>query len=165
MAAKPQIGVKELNMKLICRSLMICCLLVFFVCTTRVLSSGNAQNQKTPKKDTKTLERIPDPKIDEIRRIRSAEDWPNPIVIVNAESVYLIMYIDGRRFQEELNLAGLEKALIELKLDRWSLGRVVAVEENGLRSPGENEKISEYAQKVIRLLESHKVMVERWPSG
>jgi len=151
-------------MKLISLSVMICWL-VFFLGTTQVLTAGNAQNQKKSKKDTGTLERIPDPKMEEIRRIRTAEDWPNPIVIVNAETVYLIMYIDGRRVQEELSLADLEKALKELKLERWSLGRVVAVEENGLRSPGDNEKISAKAKEVIQMLESHKVMVERWPAG
>jgi hypothetical protein len=151
-------------MKLIRRSMMMCCWLVFFVCTTHVLISGNAQDQKTSKKDTNTLERIPDPKMEEIRRI-SSEDWPNPIVIVNADSFYLILRVDGRRVQEELNLTDLEKTLKELKLERWTLGRVVVVQENGLRSPGDNEKISKKVKEVKQMLESHKVMIELWPSG
>ena len=153
-------------MKLIIRrSIMMCCLLVFFVCTTHVLPSGNAQNQKTSKKDTNTLEGIPDPKMEEIRRIRTAEEWTNPIVVVNSDSFYLIMFVDGERVQEELNLANLEKTLKELKLDRWPLGRVVAVQENGLRSPGDNEKIFEKSKEVKHMLELHKVMTELWPSG
>ncbi len=152
-------------MKLIRRSMMMCCLLVFFVYTTHVLTSGNAQNQKVSKKDTNTVEGIADPKIEEIRRIRTAEDWPNPIVVVNSDSFYLITFVDGERVQEELNLADLEKTLKELKLDRWPLGRVVAVQENGLRSPGDNEKISEKAKEVKQMLELYKVMIELWPSG
>jgi len=145
--------------------MMMCCLLIFFVCTTHVLTSGKAQNQKTTKKDTTTLEGIPDPKMEEIRRIRTAEDWPNPIVVVNADNFSMIMFVAGERVQEELNLADLEKTLKELKLDRWSLGRIVAVQEAGLRSPGDNEKISEKAKEVKRMLELHKVMIELWPSG
>ena len=133
-------------MKLIRRSMMTCCL-VFFVCTTHVLTSGNAQNQKTSKKGTNTLERIPDPKMEEIRRIRTAEDWPNPIVVVNSDSFYMIMFVDGERVQEELNLADLEKTLKELKLDRWPLGRVVAIQENGLRSPGDTKRSAKKAKK------------------
>jgi hypothetical protein len=152
-------------MKPIRRSMLMCCLLVFFVCTTHVLTSGNAQNQKTSRKDPNTLERIPAPKMVEIRRIRTAEDWPNPIVVVNADSFYMIMFVDRERVQEELNLADLEKRLKELKLDRWPLGRVVAVQENGLRNPGDNEKISEKAKEVKQMLELHKVMIELWPSG
>ena len=152
-------------MKLIRRSMMMCCLLVFFVYTTHVLTSGNAQNQKVSKKDTNTVEGIADPKIEEIRRIRTAEDWPNPIVVVNSDSFYLITFVDGERVQEELNLADLEKTLKELKLDRWPLGRVVAVQENGLTSPGDNEKISEKAKEVKQMLELYKVMIELWPSG
>ena len=152
-------------MKLIRRSMMMCCLLVFFVCTTHVLTSGNAQNQKMSKKDTNTLEHIPDPNMEEIRRIRTAEDWPNPIVVVNSDSFSMIMFVDGERVQEELNLADLEKTLKELKLDRWPLGRVVAVQESGLRNPEDNEKISEKAKEVKQMLELHKVMIELWPSG
>ena len=102
--------------------------------------------------------------MEEIRRI-GRENWPNPIVIVNANTFYLILGFNGERVEEELNLADLEKMLKELKLDRWLLGRVVVVEENGLRSPGDNEKISEKAKEVKQMLELHKVMIELWPSG
>jgi len=152
-------------MKLIPHSMMTCCLLVFIVCATQVQTAVNAQNQNTAKKDTNTLEGIPEPKMEEIRRIRTAEDWPNPIVLVNSDSFYLVLHVDGERVQAELDLANLEKKLKELKLDRWPLGRVVAVEENGLRSPGDNEKISEKAKEVKQMLELHKVMIELWPSG
>ena len=140
-------------MKLIRRSMMMCCLLVFFVCPSRALTLETAQNQKTSKKDTNTVEGIADPKIEEIRRIRTAEDWPNPIVVVNSDSFYLITFVDGERVQEELNLADLEKTLKELK------------QENGLRSPGDNEKISEKAKEIKQMLELYKVMIELWPSG
>jgi hypothetical protein len=157
--------VKDSNMTPIRRSIMMGCLVVFSICSTHVLTPGTARNQKTSKKDISTLERIPDPKAEEIRRIRTAEDWPNPIVIVNSDSFYLISHVDGRRVQEGLNLADLEKTLTKLQLDRWPLGRVVAVQENGLRSPGDNEKISEKSKEVKHMLEFHKVMIELWPSG
>src|SRR6266511_2229690 len=140
-------------MKLIRRSMMMCCLLVFFVYTTHVLTSGNVQNQKVSKKDTNTVEGIADPKIEEIRRIRTAEDWPNPIVVVNSDSFYLITVVDGERVQEELNLADLEKTLKELK------------QEKGLRFPVNNEKTTEKAKEVKQMLELYKVMIELWPSG
>jgi hypothetical protein len=132
---------------------------------THVLTSETAHNQRTAKKETNALDRIPDPKMEEIRHIRTAKDWPNPIVMVNSDSFYLILHIDGKRVPAELNLANLEKALTELKLDRWPLGRVVAIQENGLRSPGDNERISEKSKDVKHMLELHKVMIEVWPSG
>ena len=115
-------------MKSIRRLIMMCLLSVFLVCTTHVLTSGFAQNQKPSKKDANTLNQVPDPKVKEIRLI-NREDWPNPIVIVNADSFYLILPVESRGAREELNLADLEKTLKELKLDRWPLGRVVAVQE------------------------------------
>jgi hypothetical protein len=147
----------------ISRSITMYCLVVFFICSTHVLTQGTLQNQKTS--DTGPLERIPDPKLAEIRWIRNANDWPNPIVVVNADRFYLILQVDGARVQEELNLTDLARTLKELKLEGWPLGRVVAVQENGLRNPGDNEKISEKAEEVKQMLESHKVMIELWPAG
>jgi hypothetical protein len=139
-------------------------LLVFLVCMMYLPPLGQAQNQKTAQKDTNTLERVPDPKVEEIHRIQRTE-WPNPSIIVNAASFYLILQVDGRRVDEELKLTELEKRLTELPIDRWPLGRVVAVQENGLRSPGDNDKISDKSKELKHMLESHKVMIELWPSG
>ena len=89
----------------------------------------------------------------------------NPIILVNSDDFYLIQHADGRGVQEQLHLSDLEKALIELGPDRWPLGRVVAVQENGLTNPGDNEKISTRCEEVKHMLELHKVMIELWPSG
>lgn len=150
-------------MKPVRRSIVMSCSMVLLVCTTQVVIS--AQNQKTLPKTKSALDRIPVAKMEEIRRIRTGEDWPNPIVIVNDNNFYLISYIDGRRVQAELTLVELEKELAELGIDRWPLGRVVAVQENGLRSPGENETISGKRNEVEHMFELYKVMVELWPSG
>src|SRR4030095_679818 len=157
--------VNDSNMKPIRRSIKICFLLLFLGCIVHVLPWGTPRNQKTSKKETKSFERITEPKVEEIRRIRIAKDWPNPFIIVNSDGFYLILHVDGRRVEKELKLADLEKMLTELTLDHWPLGRVVAVAENGLRSPGDNEKISDKSREVKRMLELHKVMIELWPSG
>ena len=151
-------------MKPINRSMMMCCLFFVIVCSTLVLGSGTAQDLKTSQKEANTLDRGPVPKMEEIRRIRRT-DWPNPFVIVNSDYFDLILYVDGRRVQEQLKLSDLEKALTELGLERWPLGRVVVVQESGLRNPGDNEKISEKGKEVKHMLELHKVMIELWPSG
>ena len=146
------------------RGVIITCLFGLFVCTTHVFTSGNVQTQK-PKKITNALECIPEPKMEEISRIRIAEEWPNPTVVVNSDSFYLIVFVEGERLREELNLADLEKRLKELKLERWPLGRVIALHENSLRNLGDNEKITAQGKQVKQMLQSHKVMIELWPSG
>jgi hypothetical protein len=153
---------KEFNMKPARCSIVM--LLVFLICMMHRPPSGKAQNQKVAPKDTNTLEQVPDPKVEEIHRIQRTE-WPNPSIIVNAVSFYLILQVDGRRVDEELKLTELEKRLMELPIDRWPLGRVVAVQENGLRSPGDNEKISDKTKELKHMLELDKVMIELWPSG
>ncbi len=140
-------------------------LMVVLVCITHGFISVTAQDQKDSKARADAFGRIPDPKMEEIRRIRDARDWHNPIVIVNAHDFLLILHVDGKRIDKLLDLADLEKALSDLGLERWPLGRVVAVAERGLRNPGEDETISENSERVKKMLELHKVMIELWPAG
>jgi hypothetical protein len=143
---------------------MTCSLLVVFASMTHVLVSATARSQSDSKNRADGFDHIPDPKMEEIR-VRTRKNWPNPFVVVNSDNFDLILYVDGRRIDKELSLSDLEKALMSLGLERWPLGRVVAVAENGLRSPDDNKKISEKCEQVKKMLEMHKVMIELWPSG
>jgi hypothetical protein len=69
------------------------------------------------------------------------------------------------RTTERLNLSELEEALLKLPRARWPLGRVVAVEENPLRSKGDDERIAEGLKELKKMLESHKLRVDLWPSS
>jgi hypothetical protein len=78
---------------------------------------------------------------------------------------YELILHDQPRSQVLLSLDQLEKALLKMPLERWPLGKVVAVQESGLRSPGDDTKIGLNLKAVIRMLGSHKVRADRWPSG
>jgi hypothetical protein len=143
----------------------------FLIITSILLVAGHCLgaaplglNQTTSQKDSRVIDLLPFPNDQEIRKIRSANEWHNPYVMVCRDGYQLILH-DGPRTQVILNLDELEQALLKLPLERWPLGRVVAVQETGLRSPGDHTKIELSLKAVIRMLGSHKVRVDRWPSG
>jgi len=109
------------------------------------------------------LDMIPKPDDDAIRQIHDAEQWHNPFVVVHRDGYELILSPDPRT-TERLNLTELEEALLKLPHAWWPLGRVVAVVENPLRSKGDDERIAEGLKELKKMLESHKLRVDLWPS-
>ena len=124
-----------------------------------------ALSQAGSSQETHVLDSVPEPNDEEIRKIQTPEQWHNPFVIVDGDGYELILH-DQPRTAVGMSLCELEKALLKLPLERWPLGRVVAVSENGLRSPGDNEKIAKNVEELKRMLRSHKLRVnDLWPSG
>ena len=119
--------------------------------------TGNGQTRKQ-----NTLATVPNPRDAEIRRIRSAEEWPNPYVVVYSDGFELVLGQGGEAIRKA-RVAENEEVLLSLPLRRWPLGRVIAVTEIGLRNPGET--LTNQREEVERMLLVHKVRVERWPSG
>ena len=128
-----------------------------------VTSSSSTQTQS--QKDTRVIDSLPAPDDDEIRKIRTADQWHNPFVIVHGDGYELVLH-DQPRSQALLNLNELEHSLLKMPLELWSLGRVVGVSESGLRSPGDDAKIASNLKALKRMLESHKLRIDhQWPSG
>src|SRR5262245_55040269 len=124
----------------------------------------NIQRPREARVQRSELDMVPGPDDDAIRQIRDAEQWHNPFVVVNRDGYELIWRPDPRT-TEQLNLSELEEALLKLPRARWPLGRVVAVEENPLRSKGDDERIAEGLKELKKMLESHKLRVDLWPSS
>jgi hypothetical protein len=144
--------------------IMVCCVLSASICSARLIHSQVALGQADSKKETHILDSVPEPKDEKIRKIRTAEDWHNPYVMVYRDSFELILH-DRPRTPEKLRLAELEKSLLDLPLERWPLGRVVAVQEIAIRSVGDDEKIAKNIEALKRMLQSHKVRVDLWPTA
>jgi hypothetical protein len=45
----------------------------------------------------------------------------------------------------------------------WPYGLVVAVQENGVRAPGDDARIKSNREELVRLLEKAGVKVDLWP--
>lgn len=129
----------------------------------RPVTVASILNQTKSQNDTKVIDSLPPPNDEEIRKIQTGNQWHNPYVIVCSDGYELILYDQPRA--RGLSLDELEKTLLRMPRERWPLGKVVAVQEIGLRSPGDDTKIAFNLKVVMRMLGSHKVRVDRWPSG
>lgn len=118
--------------------------------------------QSTGSKKQNTLGTVRKPRDAEIRRIRSAEEWPNPYIVVCSDGFELVLDHGGETIRKA-RVVEIEEVLLSLPRKSWPLGRVIAVTENGLRNPGET--FTKQREEVERMLLTHKVRVERWPSG
>ena len=137
---------------------------VFLTALVVIVIGQRAQigNGQTKSKKQNTLTMVPHPKDAEIRRIRSAAEWPNPYIVVSSDGFELVLGHGGDVIKKP-RVAEIEEVLLNLPLKRWPLGRVIAVTENGLRNP--RETLTKQREEVERMLLVHKVRVERWPSG
>lgn len=124
--------------------------------------SSQTRNSQTRSKKLNTLATVPNPRDAEIRRIRSAEEWSNPYVVVYSDGFELVLGHGGEAIRKA-RVAEIEEALLSLPRKSWPLGRVIAVTESGLRNPG--EILTKQREELERMLLVHKVRVERWPSG
>ncbi len=108
------------------------------------------------------LDQIPAPKPGYAANIRDAKDWPNPYIVVCRDGY--VLNVPGRpRNEERYGLIVLEKLLLGLPRESWPLGRVVAVQEQGIRA--NDLAVQGNREALLNLLNSDKVKADRWPSA
>jgi hypothetical protein len=136
-------------------------LVVFHHCSTA--EKVTSDQTKSPARSTRVIDSLPAPKDEEIRK-QTADGWRNPYVIAYTDGYELILP-DQERSTAHLTLNDLENRLLDLPSERWPLGGVVAVQEIGLRSPGDDSKIASNLRVLKLMLESHKLRADAWPSA
>jgi hypothetical protein len=98
------------------------------------------------------------------RSVLDARDWQNPYLVVHANGV------DARPISAATQASRMSPAEVVAYLEKlpsiaWPYGLVVAVQESGLRSPGDNAQIKRNREELERLLTAAGVKVELWPSA
>ena len=121
-------------------------------------------HQDRPKPDTHIIESVPDPNDEEIRKIQTFEEWHNPYVMVERDR-YELIFQGQPRTATRLTLDELEDGLLKLPRERWPLGRVVGVQEIAIRTRGDDDKITENWKALIRMLTTHRVRANLWPTA
>lgn len=130
-----------------------------------VACSQLKSSQKPVVAGTSTLKnRIPPANPSKYRSIVDASDWQNPYLVVSANGIYALP-ISPATEGATMALADVVTYLEKLPSRAWPYGLVVAVQENGVRAPGDDEPIRRNREELVRLLEAAGVKVELWPSA
>ena len=113
---------------------------------------------------TSTLKnRIPPADPAKYRSITDSQQWRNPYLIVQEG-------IDPWSMSPATKIPTMSPADVVAYLGKlpsiaWPYGLVVAVQENGLRVPGDDARIKRNREELVGLLEKAGVKVELWPSA
>lgn len=106
--------------------------------------------------------RIPPQDPNKYRSVRDARDWQNPYLMVQANG---IRPISAATEASTMSPADVVAYLEKLPSTAWPYGLVVAVQENGVRAPGDDDRIRRNREELVRLLEKAGVKVDLWPSA
>ena len=136
-------------------SLVACSLLLITACGQQMAAAAG-DDQLDPK--------IAPADRDKYKSVRDAKDWANPYLVVRADGVELISKAvpQGRKV---VAVKDLQKSLLDLPVSAWPYGRVAAVQEAGVRSGNDDERIKQNKAKVEQVLKSLGVTIELWPGG
>jgi hypothetical protein len=82
-------------------------------------------------------------------------DWQNPSIIVEADGVEVVLF-DGRT---RITMGNLRDYLSELPNRYWRQGRIVAIDEGGLRAPHTDNLIRSNMEQTKRIVESLGIQI------
>jgi hypothetical protein len=133
-------------------------LLSILLNATALQAQASSSNQDCPA----PFSSIAPPNDKLIGKIGYAENWRNPYVMVSAEGYELILR-SRPRSDERMSLDEMRRRLEILAASEWPLGRVVAVQENGLAS--RRSIVTQRIGELRLLLKTLCLRFDPWPSA
>jgi hypothetical protein len=94
------------------------------------------------------------------------EKWKNPFIMVRPDGVELVSR-DASTGAQIMSIPQMREALLQLPATAWPLGRIVAVQEIGIRSSSnqDDEAIERKREELNQMLESLEIAANWWPSA
>jgi hypothetical protein len=118
---------------------------------TAAAMSPEARIQQIPAADPKKYQEVPG----------DYRNWRNPYLIIRKDGVGLLDVANDE--QHLIKLEDLTQALAQLPASAWPYGRVVAVQENGIRATGDDVLIRKNRGIVLGTLEGLHILVSLGP--
>jgi hypothetical protein len=110
--------------------------------------------------------RIPRANLKKYRSIRDSKSWPNPALIIRADGIEVIAkgLASGRAMVAPSDLA---RVLVGLPVNAWPYGRVVEVQDIGIRQPEgvDDEPIRQNHQAAEKILKDLGIVIDWLPSA
>ena len=108
--------------------------------------------------------RIPAAARDKISSTRDGQNWINPYLVIKSDGVALTIRAISREY-ESVPIEELASSLSRLPIDAWPYGRIVAVQEIGIRSGNDSALIARNRASVEKALKSLGLTINWWPSA
>jgi hypothetical protein len=136
---------------------------VLTLCAASVLAGWLVQNDSV---QTGRLDpRIGPSNPERYKSIRDAKDWENPYLVIRREGIEIITkgLSSGKQTVASIDL---QRTLIGLPVTAWPYGRVVVMQDIGIRAADRSDEVPIAGNRNVTLaiLKTLQVTVERWPS-
>lgn len=118
------------------------------------------EESKDPRRSLRT--RIPRPDPAKYNRVRDAREWKNPYLVVRRGGIEIVGVTP---VEPGISVQAVATELERLPDSAWPYGLVVAVQEIGIRSPGEDAPIRANREKLLALLKRLGITADLWPSA
>jgi hypothetical protein len=128
----------------------------------RVLLAAREYAKSCRDRSIPAQESHPPPDPSKYRSVTDVRDWQNPYLMVQANGIRPITAAAGA---SPMSPVGVVAYLEKLPSSAWPYGLVVAVQENGVRAPGDDARIKRNREELVGLLEEAGVRVSLWPSA
>ncbi len=101
------------------------------------------------------------------RSIRDGKDWKNPKLVILRDGIEVIARGLPSDRRTVVAAADLQQTLIHLPVSAWPYGRVMAVQEIGIRQVdrSDDKAIADNLEAALAVLKTLQVMADRWPSA
>jgi hypothetical protein len=109
--------------------------------------------------------RIPKPDPGKYRSTRDARDWKNPYLVVRRDGIEIVGTTPAG---QSIDVSSIPAALEKLPASAWPYGLVVAIQDIGLVSGKDPERIADNRTKLMKLMKLMKdlgIVVDLWPSA
>src|SRR5258708_8223620 len=90
--------------------------------------------------------------------VQDAPDWQNPYIVVFADGLQVECRAVG--MSKRITASALKKTLLELPRSAWPYGKIVAGNENSIRSQGDAARIERNRVEVDKILKSMDIAVD-----
>ncbi len=144
---------------------------VLTICSATALAARPLQGDTTAPRQ-RLSPRIEKANRQRYKSVQDAEAWLNPNLGIGADGIVVISKSipSGRK---TVASAELRRTLVELPVEAWPYGRVVALSDTGVRASDRNgvldrhdeEAIRRNHQAAIKILKALGVVIEFWPSA
>jgi hypothetical protein len=113
--------------------------------------------------DEELSPRIGPPVLERYNAVRDGKDWQNPFLQVCADGVHVTVRALGRE-PRVVAISALRGALLDLPVDGWPYGRIVALQECSIGIPGDQAASRQRLAEVEAVLRTLGVQVSHWPA-
>jgi hypothetical protein len=102
------------------------------------------------------------PILNRYESIRDAQDWLNPYLTVCPQGVLLDVR-SVKRVNDTVSPETLREMLLDLPVKAWPYGRIVALQNCSLGSPGDTEDRNKRMLEVEDVLKTLGLAIDHWP--